>query len=179
MVKIFRICILLCAWLITPADGQSQNLRITELVSNNDGAYSDEDGDASDWIEIYNTSLETVSLQGYFISDDADNLEKWTFPEVSLNPMSYKVIFCSGKDRYTEPLHSNFEIKSSGERLYLSDSQANVIDQIAPRPMAEGFALARICGETCYWELLNSISPGEDNMDQSIVSFSHPSGVYA
>jgi len=174
-----RVCFLVWMGLVLPMFCLSQNLHLNELVSNNDGAYTDEDGDSSDWVELYNSGSEEISLQGYFISDDDDDLQKWEFPATPLGPMSYKVVFCSSKDRITEPLHTNFQVKSSGERLYLSDSQGNIIDQIEPRPLAEGFSLARICAETCYWEIMNSISPGEDNMEQSIVSFSHPSGVYA
>jgi len=178
MIRCMRVCFIMWMALCLPMHCLSQSLRFNELVSNSDGAYPDEDGDASDWIELFNPVNEEVSLEGYFISDDVDNLQKWQFPAVTMGPMSYTVIFCSGKDRLTDPLHTNFAIKSSGERLYFSDNQGNIIDQIEPRPMAEGFALAKVCGATCYWELINGISPGEDNMEQGIISFSHPSGVY-
>ncbi len=155
-----------------------QDIWLNELVSNSNGAYPDEDGDSSDWVEVFNASSESVSLEGFTISDDPDELDKWTFPEVTIPANEYLVVFCSSKDRYTEPLHTNFGVKSSGETVLLSNPQGVVVSQIEPRPLAEGFALARFCGENCYWEVMQHESPGVSNLDQSIVSFSHPSGVY-
>ena len=44
------------------------------------GGILDEDGDASDWIEIHNTSAEAVSLAGWYLTDDKDQLQKFTLP---------------------------------------------------------------------------------------------------
>jgi hypothetical protein len=60
---------------------------------------ADEDGDFSDWIELYNAGTDTVKLADYTLSDNPDNPGKWAFPNVNLLPGEYKTVFCSGKDR--------------------------------------------------------------------------------
>ena len=72
---------------------------ITEFVAENDESYLDEDGDAEDWIEIYNNSSTSVDLSGWSLTDDAADLTKWIFPPgTSLGAGEYRVIFASGKN---------------------------------------------------------------------------------
>src|SRR5215207_1424097 len=54
-----------------PALAQATPIRINELASTND-VYQDLIGDTDDWIELYNDSDEDVSLEGYYVSDEAD-----------------------------------------------------------------------------------------------------------
>ncbi|QQS30550.1 MAG: CotH kinase family protein [Sphingobacteriales bacterium] len=60
---------------------------------------ADENGDYPDWIELYNAGSDTVSLYNYSLTDDENHPAKWVFPNVSIPPNSYKIVFCSGKDR--------------------------------------------------------------------------------
>ena len=60
----------------------------------------DEDGDYSDWIELYNVSDSDVNLANWHLSDDVRNLSKWTFPEITIRSKSFLCIYASGKDRY-------------------------------------------------------------------------------
>ncbi|HPI04996.1 MAG TPA: lamin tail domain-containing protein [Saprospiraceae bacterium] len=72
---------------------------INEGSNKNYSALQDEDGEFPDWIELYNAGQEAVSLQGYSLTDDPDAPSKWIFPNDSLMPGGYLVVFCSGKDR--------------------------------------------------------------------------------
>lgn len=72
---------------------------INEGSNKNYSTLQDEDGAFPDWIELYNAGPEVVSLQGYSLSDDPDTPLKWVFPNDSLLPGGYLVVFCSGKDR--------------------------------------------------------------------------------
>jgi hypothetical protein len=49
---------------------------ISELMAANQHVLNDEDGEQSDWIEIYNGSEETLQLDGWFLTDEAGNLSK-------------------------------------------------------------------------------------------------------
>jgi hypothetical protein len=72
---------------------------INEGSNRNYSSISDEDGDYPDWVELYNSGYDTVSLLNYSISDKPGNPTKWIFPDVKLAPGQYKTIFCSDKDR--------------------------------------------------------------------------------
>ena len=95
---------------------------ISEFLAINSGiTLTDEDGFPADWIEIQNTGSTEVSLEGYHLTDNANNPTKWTFPAVILPPQGYLRVFASGKDRTTDPnfLHTNFSLRAEGEYLAL------------------------------------------------------------
>ena len=85
--------LLFCIFNIT-----AQTVRINEVVSSN-SVYTDEDGDTPDWLEIHNYGSQDVSINGWFLSDDPDTLDKWTFPDIILSPDEYLLLWASSKDR--------------------------------------------------------------------------------
>lgn len=73
---------------------------INEVSSAGVSAFTDEDGDAEDWIEFYNAGGQTVNLAGYKITAyQEDKLKSWIFPEYYLPAGERVTIFFSGKDR--------------------------------------------------------------------------------
>ena len=78
----------------------AQTVRINEVASSN-SVYTDEDGDNPDWLEIHNFGTQDVSINGWSLSDDVDGDKKWTFPNITLSPDQYMVLWASSKDRAT------------------------------------------------------------------------------
>ena len=70
---------------------------ISEFMASNDQTLNDGDGHSSDWVELFNAGDETAHLLGWHLTDNALNLNKWSFPDVTLEPGSYLVVFASGK----------------------------------------------------------------------------------
>ncbi|MDP4625676.1 MAG: lamin tail domain-containing protein [Akkermansiaceae bacterium] len=129
MYKSILAALALCS---IPARG---DLVISEFLASNSGiSLLDEDGVASDWIEIRNTGASAVPLAGYRITDDATNLSKWTFPAVSIPAGGYLVIFASSNDRAVagSQLHTNFKLSASGEYLGLIDPSGTVLHEYSP-----------------------------------------------
>ncbi len=108
----------------------SGSVVISEFMAKNTSGLKDQDGDNSDWIELYNSGTAAVNLNGYYLTDDAANLTKWKLPEATLNAGSYIVIFASGKDRKVsgQELHTNFSLATSGEYLALVEPNGSTID---------------------------------------------------
>src|SRR5688572_24697463 len=94
---------------------------ISEFMAINGTTIADEDGEFSDWIELHNTTLLPVNLAGWHLTDNANNLDKWTFPDVTIEPQGYLLVFASNKDRATPglPLHTDFQLDGDGEYLGL------------------------------------------------------------
>ena len=109
--------------------------RITEFLADNASGLEDEDGDFPDWIEIYNPDNATLSLAGYSLTDDESNPDKWTFPDIELEPNTYLIVFASGKNRL-EPsanLHTNFQLSANGEYLALiASDKTTIVSAYAP-----------------------------------------------
>ena len=80
-----------------------QGIRINEIMSSNASTIADEEGDYSDWIELYNDSDEAVSLEGWGLSDNPGKPYKWVFPAVTLSAGEYLLVWASGKDYRPEP----------------------------------------------------------------------------
>ena len=94
---------------------------ITEFMAANRTGLADEDNQFSDWIEVHNPSENAIDLSGWHLTDDNSDRTKWSFPNRSLAPNEYLVIFASGKDRRnpSRELHTNFRLSRGGEFLSL------------------------------------------------------------
>ncbi|NLH16962.1 MAG: hypothetical protein GX455_10320, partial [Phycisphaerae bacterium] len=105
-------------------------LVISEFLASNGNADFDEDGDSSDWIELFNPTNSTVHLQGWHLTNDSDNLCRWTFPDIDMIPGQYRVIYASGKNRTSTsgPLHTNFNLNVQGGYLALVQPDGKTIN---------------------------------------------------
>src|SRR2546423_2184064 len=81
------------------------NVLITEFMASNTSTLADEDGQFSDWIEIYNAGTNTVDLNGWYLKDSAS---LWQFPQTNIGPNSFIIVFASNKNRRVpgRPLHT-------------------------------------------------------------------------
>jgi len=86
--------------------------------------------EASDWIELYNTTGTAIDIGGWFISDSNDNLFKYKIANgTTIGPNGYLVIY---EDLYfgnaNDPgAYEPFALSENGERLYLSSAQNDVL----------------------------------------------------
>jgi hypothetical protein len=94
---------------------------ISEFLADNSGGLQDEDGDSSDWIEIYNPGPLAVNLNGWYLTDDTGLLDKWRIPSLALPAGARKIVFASAKDRAVagQELHTNFKLEKNGGYLAL------------------------------------------------------------
>ena len=95
--------------------------RITEFLADNTETIEDEDGDASDFIEIYNPDPAPCNLDGYSLTDDPADRQRWRFPPVQLQPGEHRLVWASGKNRTDpkRPLHTGFRLEKDGGYLAL------------------------------------------------------------
>ena len=92
-IRYYSALLLICVFF-----SSAQTIRINEVVSSN-SVYLDEDGDTPDWFELHNYGTQNVSLENWNITDDSNELDKWSFPSVILQPNEYLLVWASGKDR--------------------------------------------------------------------------------
>jgi hypothetical protein len=176
----FSIVILL----LTSKSVFSQSITINEIMSSNTTTIYDEDGDSSDWIELYNCSANQVNLEGYYLSDDSLDIKKWRFGNAVIEPGEYLIVFASDKDTIIDYWHTNFKISASGEEVILSDSSGLIIDQINVPASLSDVSYARKSDGSLPW-IFQSPSPGSMNTGIEIidyadtVSVSLPGGFYS
>ncbi|MCP5064901.1 MAG: T9SS type A sorting domain-containing protein [Ignavibacteriae bacterium] len=100
----------------------AQGIKINEVSSSNANVIKDNDGDSPDWIELFNNSSAPINLSNYFISDDINNLTKWNFPSIELEPDSLLLFFASGKDITKTVDHWETVIREGDSCKYLIPS---------------------------------------------------------
>lgn len=129
-----RAIALLCAFLpVLP--GALADVVISEFMASNSDTLLDEDGDASDWIEIHNDGPASLSLANWSLTDDPQVLAKWLLPPTTIEAGGYLLLFASGKDRRVSggQLHASFSLSSAGEFLALvAPDGATVVHAYAP-----------------------------------------------
>ena len=107
---------------------------LNEFLADNDGGIRDEDGTDSDWIEIHNSSNQPAPMSGWSLTDDPTQLRKWSFPNVTLLPGGYLLVFASEKNRTNanRPLHANFRLSNGGEFLALVNPEGGIESGFVP-----------------------------------------------
>ncbi|MEL6820384.1 MAG: lamin tail domain-containing protein, partial [Calditrichota bacterium] len=163
----------------TPAGGQeiinstspvngAGDIRINEFMASNSSVLIDEDGDYSDWLELYNSGSTTVDLTGWFLSDDSTNLKKWTFPVFSLGAGEYLIVFASDKNRTSPLLHTNFKLSGSGEFLALTQPDTTLINtEFRPAyPIQTANVSYGTLGSSSHY--FNTPSPGAINVSGTV-----------
>ena len=131
---LFSGFVMLCSANPLAAQSPNSSLRINEFMASNSATLADEDGDYSDWIEIYNPTSAAIDLLNWSLTDDKTSPQKWQFPEARLNADGYLIVFASGKNRTLpgQELHTDFKLSIAGEYLALSDPQGNITTAFDP-----------------------------------------------
>ena len=94
---------------------------ISEFLASNVTGIQDEDGQRGDWIEVHNPDGAPVNMSGWHLTDKSGNLNKWTFPAVTIAPKGFLLVWATEKDRTDPagPLHTNFKLDADGGATFV------------------------------------------------------------
>jgi hypothetical protein len=145
----------------------NNSLVVSEYMTDN-RTFPDLTGDLPDWVEIHNTGSEPVSLLGCFLTDDAANLQKWPFPDISLAADAYLLVWLSGKDIVYDPaqplsLHATFKLGRQDTELILSDARGNKLIQQVITDLPPNVSYGRQPGSPATWLYFPQATPGAAN----------------
>lgn len=153
---------------ITSTDG----VVINEFMASNGNTVADQDGEFDDWIELYNNSGVTVDLSGAHLSDDAEMLTLWTFPEgTSIAPGDFLIVWAD-EDLAQDGLHADFRLSAAGESVIFTQSDGTtIVDAIDYPALASDVTFARIPNGTGDFQLavptFDAINSGSVDCTQS------------
>ena len=100
---IVLFALLLCA----AAEGE---ILISEIGASNHSAYFDENGKTPDWVELYNSGTEAVTLDGWTLSDNADASKALSLNGMEIPAGGYLLIGLP---------EDAFSLSKKGETVYL------------------------------------------------------------
>ncbi|MCL2811372.1 MAG: lamin tail domain-containing protein [Clostridia bacterium] len=121
---------------------------------------------ASDWVELFNFGREPVNLHGYGLSDSVSRPRKWQFPDVTIMPGQYLVVYCDGRDMVGQggSIHTNFKISSAGETILFSDPSGRPLDKLTVPQLFPDISFGRTPGQDGLF-YYDTPTPGAANFD--------------
>lgn len=161
----FFLFFLLC--LMGQEKSNPQSLYINEVMASNASAISDPDYLAfSDWIELYNASDAAINLNGYSITDDLAQPQKYLFRyDLFIQPKSYLLLWADNKNAGT---HTNFKLNASGQQIALLNPSHEIIDSLTFFAQQKDISFGRFPDGTADWFKFSPSSPGTKNFSSSI-----------
>ncbi len=115
---------------------------INEILADNsylDDAY----GESDDWIELYNTTNNALTVGGLYLSDDITNLTKFQIPAGTvIAPNSVLPIWTDDDADQLTGIHTNFKLSTTGESVVLSNG-VTPYDQVDYTAQTVNVAYAR------------------------------------
>ena len=174
--------LLIVIYLVSPKEagrrvGESRfdGLVISEVMAANNSAVPDENGEFSDWVELYNGTGADLDMEGVMLTNRTDRIT-FPFPSYTLKAGERVIVFAS--DSYqldpSKPFHGKFKISSAGDHLYLYDPDMYLIDELAtPTLTADtSYALTGVDEDGVrHYETTTYYSPGYENTEEGFVEY--------
>ncbi|MFM7234433.1 MAG: lamin tail domain-containing protein [Flavobacteriales bacterium] len=169
------LCLCLMTLCIT-AHAQNLNLRINEILTNNQTIVMDDFFEYDDWVEIYNPSGSPITnLAGYYISDDPDSLTKWQIPAVdagvtTILPNNFLVLWIdddfNNNNSQGADHNAGFVLNSEGETFLLTAPDGTtIVDSISYPEMAPDVSWGRACDGCPQWQYFNNVTFDDNNFE--------------
>ena len=139
---------------------------ISEFSADNEEMLEDENGDSSDWIEIYNGKSTSTNLSGWVLTDVVASPNGWALPNVSIPAYSYLIVFASSKNRANPafPLHTNFSLAKTAGYLALVKPGGVLASEFNYGQQAADVSYGLLpSGGTYIYGYLETPSPGGTN----------------
>lgn len=140
---------------------------INEFSAANMDGLTDNFGEHEDWIELYNTGNQAVSLAGYYLSDDVDNSDKWKIPAgVTIAAGGYLVVYASDRDLVNgADIHAGFSLtQTKNEDIALFTPQEVLVDAIEiTQPNQVNHSTGRVSDGAASWGIFTQPTPGAPN----------------
>lgn len=149
-------------------------LVINEIMAGNVSAVPDQNGEYDDWVELYNGNNFSLNLNGYYLSDNENELTKWTFPNVTIPANGYLIVWCDTAGNSQTGLHTTYRLSADQEEVYLTDPTNTVIDAVHYVNMPSDKGFARVPNgtgpmqyQTHTYDATNQNGTGIDNINVS------------
>ena len=147
---------------IRPLSGDTPLLFINEFMADNEETVTDENGNYSDWIEIYNGDNKTVYLGDLYLTDNFSNPGKWQLPAISLDPGGFVLFWADGNSAPGDR-HTSFKLSKDGEEIGLYDKDLLVVDTLSFGLQEEDVSRGRKIDGVAEMVFFNVPTPGRSN----------------
>ena len=151
-----------CALPIFKAKAQ---LVINEYSCGNINTVTDNYGKREDWIELYNTSGNTIDLTGFCMSDKKNNPTKWHFTTGTVAPNGFVRVWASGRNIIVgNNYHTNFKLhQTENEKIIVATSAGVIIDSLTIRRHQQNHSWGRTTDGAATWSIFTNPTVNASN----------------
>ena len=126
------------------------DLMISEVLASNSSF--DHFGTFPDYVEIFNAGASAINLSNIGITDDLDELGKFTFPAgTTLSAGQYMIIF-GASDASTPGMHLGFGVGANGDSIHLTNGGA-IVDSVSFGLQIPDHSIGRTGANLNIWQL--------------------------
>ncbi|MBL7830767.1 MAG: CotH kinase family protein [Saprospiraceae bacterium] len=144
---------------------------INEYSASNWGQFIDNYDKHEDWVELFNSSVSSFDVSGYYLTDDPSKTQKWKIPSGAvIPPKGFFRIWLSGRN-VADPghYHANFKLTQTlknTETLVLSDPSNNKVDEVKLKITQNHQSMGRKTdGSTEWWIFKNPTIEASNNTE--------------
>ena len=156
---------------------------INEFMASNTSTIKDPDfNDDADWIELYNGGSAAVNLEGYFLTDNLNNPDKWRIGSITIAPKGFAIVWADSRDT---GVHAGFNLSASGEEIGLYRPDLTAVDTVRFELQDPNISYGRKTDGNPEWALFVASTPCTSNNSisysgivKSDPGFSIPGGIY-
>ena len=161
LIGIFFISILLAAFSSCTTPEGKTKIVINEVLIDNESNFEDDYGVHSGWVEIFNTSYNSVNLAGCYLkfSSEPGDTVSYFIPKgdvlTAISPRQHALFWADGTPR-RGTFHTNFVLSKTNDNwVGLYDSGRNLLDQIVVPAgiLKTNQSYARVSDGSNEWEV--------------------------
>ncbi len=141
-------------------------LQINEYSCSNLTTTLDNYSEYNDWIELSNQGATSISLSGYYLSDNVEDPLKWKIPAgVTIAGNGFKIIWADGRNEYLNAnLHASFKLtqsKKNPDWIILSDFNGILIEKVHIQRHQKEHSIGKI---NTLWYIFPTPTPNNINI---------------
>ncbi|HVV73648.1 MAG TPA: lamin tail domain-containing protein, partial [Verrucomicrobiae bacterium] len=163
-------------------------LWINEVQAENLTGITNGAGQRTAWVELYNPTTNSVSLNGLYLSTNYADLTAWAFPsQATIGPNEFKVVFVDGQTTLatSNELHTSFTVSAGSGSVALSrlyNGTPQVLDYVDYAGLPPNTSYGSVPdGQSFDRQEFGSATPGGSNLLASAASwipYTSPGTVY-
>ena len=153
---------------------ESIGVYINEFMPSNASTVVGPDGSYCDWIELYNTTMDTVDLSGYGISDTTTQPLKYTLPQgTTIQPNGVLLIYCTGREtpEGSDKIEAPFGLAAYSESVVFSTPAGKILDKYDYTRAETDISWARNPDGTGEFSKNSQPTPGYTNNSAGLKAF--------
>lgn len=185
-----RIYFFLISFFLVASLNVKGDIVINEYSCSNLSQFPDNYSEYEDWIELYNTSGTTVTIGGYYLSDNPANPTMYQIPAgATIAANGFRRFWASARNTFSgTQYHTNFRLtqsKNNPDFVVLSDTSGTIIDYIQLVKTQLGHSYGRITNGSSTWGVFTTPTINASNTSTSYTAYaarpdaSMPAGYYS